>query len=63
MGFEPKKDGLIRFLVDYTRLNAEKILDSYPMPNQEDCMESLGNASVLSNIDSMSVYWKINVRE
>ena len=41
-----KKDGTLRFCVDFRRLNAVTIPDSYPLPRMDDCLDSLGNANV-----------------
>ena len=44
--FAPKKDGLLRFCVDYRRLNAVTVRDSYPIPWMHECIDSLGDAQV-----------------
>jgi len=55
----PKKDGSTRFCVDYRRLNAMTKRDSYPIPQMEDCIDSLGDALVFSRLDCNAGYWKI----
>ena len=37
-----KKSGEVRFCVDYRRLNAVMIKDSYPIPRIEDTLSALG---------------------
>ena len=59
----PKSDGSLRFCVDYRRLNAMTIRDSYPLPRMDECIDSLGEASVFSTIDCNSGYWQIPVEE
>ena len=36
-----KKDGTLRYCIDYRKLNAVTQKDSYPLPNMQDCLESL----------------------
>ena len=59
----PKSDGTLRFCVDYRRLNAVTIKDSYPLPRMDECIDSLGDANVFSTLDCNSGYWQVPVRE
>ena len=44
--FAPKKDGSLRLCIDYRRLNAATIRNSYPIPRIHECIDSLGDATV-----------------
>lgn len=44
----PKKDRRLRFCVDYRKLNEKKIRDTYPLPRMDDCIDSLGDATIFS---------------
>jgi len=59
----PKKDGQLRFCVDYRRLNDITVSDTYPLPRMDDCIDSLGDANVFSTLDCNSGYWQIPVAE
>ena len=39
-----KKDGSLRYCIDYRRLNSVTHKDSYPLPNMQACLESLEGA-------------------
>ena len=56
-----KKDGSLRFCVDYHRLNSKTAADSYPLPCMDDCNDSLGDAAVFTMLDCNSGYWQIPV--
>ncbi len=40
----PEQDESLRCFVDYRRLNALTVKDSYPLPRMDDCLDSLGIA-------------------
>ena len=52
----PMLDGSMRFCVDYRRLNASTVKDSYPLPWMEDCLDSLGEAQYFTALDCNSGY-------
>ena len=59
----PKADGRLRFCVDYRRLNALIVRDTYPIPRIDECLDSLGEDKVFSTLDYNSAYWQIPVAE
>lgn len=59
----PKADGSYRFCVDYRRLNAVTIRDTYPLPRMDDCIDSLGEAKIFSTLDANWGYWQIPIAE
>ena len=54
-----KKDGTIRFCVDYRKVNKVSKFDAYPMPRVEEIFESIGPAKVISTLDLAKGYWQI----
>ena len=58
-----KKDGTLRFCIDYRKLNDLTIKDSYPLPRIDECLDTLGHAKVFSTLDANSGYWQIPVAE
>jgi Reverse transcriptase (RNA-dependent DNA polymerase)/RNase H-like domain found in reverse transcriptase len=57
-----KPDGSTRLCVDYRRLNAITVRDSYPLPRMDECIESLVDAKIFTTLDCNSGYWQIPVR-
>ena len=53
----PKKDGGVRFCVDFRKLNQVAKFDAYPMPRIEEMFESIGSATIVTTLDLASGYW------
>ena len=58
-----KKDGTLRFCVDYRRLNAVTYKDSYPLPLIDNCLSALSGSSWYSTLDLRSGYYNIPIAE
>ena len=58
-----KKDGSIRFCVDFRKLNKVIMFDPEPMPNPEDLFAKLKKGKYLSKIDLTKGYWQIPMSE
>ena len=58
-----KKDGDVRFCVDYRKLNQVARFDAYPMPRIEELIDTIGPAEVISTLDLAKGYWQIPMGE
>ena len=58
-----KKDDTIRLCVDYRRLNAETMMDAYPMPRVDDILDQVGQAKYITTLDLAKGYWQVPVAE
>ena len=58
-----KKDGTLRFCIDFRHLNACTKKDSYPIPKCPETMESLVGARYFSTMDLKSSFWQVKVSE
>lgn len=55
----PKKDGSLRFCLDFRKLNSVSKFDPYPMPRVDDLIEKLGSARYLTTLDLCKGYWQV----
>jgi len=56
-----KKDGSLRFCIDYRRLNEVTYKDSYPLPLIDNCLNALSGSSWYSTLDLRSGYYNIPI--
>ena len=58
-----KKDGSLRFCIDFRRLNALTVKDSHPLPLICETFESLAGAAHYSTFDLNSGFWQVPMDE
>ena len=56
-----KKDGSLRFCIDYRKLNAVTKADTFPLPRIDDLLDQLGKSKYFSTLDLAAGYWQIPV--
>lgn len=59
----PKKDNTVRVCVDYRKLNAITVTDTYPLPRMEDLLHAAKATPFMSTLDLKSGYWQIRMSE
>ena len=52
--FVNKKDGILRFCIDYRQLNEVTLKNKYPLPRIDDLFDQMRGAKVFSKIDLRS---------
>ncbi|MES9884250.1 MAG: reverse transcriptase family protein, partial [Sedimenticola sp.] len=58
-----KKDGSIRFCIDYRKLNSRTTKDAYALPRIEETLHLLAGSRYFSKLDLKSGYWQVELRE
>ena len=56
-----KKDGGIRFCVDYRRLNLATVKDAYPLPRIDYTLDMLAGKRWFSTLDLAIGYWQVSL--
>ena len=57
------KDGSVRWCVDYRLLNQVTKCDSYPLPKNDECLDTLSGATWFSALDLQIGYFQIGIEE
>ena len=58
-----KRDGSVRWCIDYRALNDVTVKDLFPLPLVDDCLETLSGSVWFSKLDANSAYWQIKINE
>ena len=56
-----KKDGGLRFCIDFHQLNSQIKKDVYPLPWMQETMESMVGAQFFSTMDLKSGFWQVKM--
>jgi len=56
-----KKDGSLRFCIDYRSLNSVTKTDTFLLPRIDDLLDQLGNAKYFSTLDLAAGYWQVQM--
>jgi transposase InsO family protein len=58
-----KRDGSVRWCIDYRALNNVTVKDVFPLPLVDDCLDTLAGSVWFSKLDANSAYWQIKLKE
>ena len=58
-----KRDGGVRWCIDYRALNAVTRKDTYPLSNIEECLDTLSGSKWFSKLDANSAYWQVRIQD
>ncbi len=58
-----KKDGGIRIVIDFRKLNSITVHDPFTMPSIDDILAQLGNAAFLSKMDLLKGFHQVPMSE
>lgn len=58
-----KRDGKVRWCIDYRAVNERTMKDVFPLPLVDDCLDTLSGSVWFSKLDANSAYWQVSIRE
>jgi predicted aspartyl protease len=58
-----KRDGSVRWCIDYRALNDVTVKDVFPLPLIDDCLDTVSGSIWFSKLDANSAYWQVKIRE
>jgi len=58
-----KKDGKLRYCIDYRKLNNVTVKDAFPIPKIESCLDTLRGSVYMSTLDMASGYYQVKLDE
>ena len=58
-----KKDGTLRFCIDFRKLNDVTIKGAHPLPRIDNTLEALKGDKIFSTLDLKSGYWQVPIKE
>ena len=59
----PKKDGSVRFCIDFRKLNKVTEFDAEPMPNMEEIINRMSGHKYFTKMDLSKGYWQVGLTE
>lgn len=57
-----KRDGSVRWCIDYRALNNVTVKDVFPLPLVDDCLDTLAGSVWFSKLDANSAYWQVRIK-
>ena len=58
-----KRDGTVRYAIDYRKLNSVTKKEVYPLPLIDECIDSLAGNKWFSKLDANSAYYQVKMKE
>ena len=58
-----KRDGTVRYAIDYRKVNSVTKKEVYPLPLIDECIDSLAGNKWFSKLDANSAYYQVKMKE